>query len=904
MSNKQIGSRWYKFDFHTHTPASSDYKKPEETETDWLKALMTEEIDCVAIADHVSGEWVNRLKATYAALDPSEEWYRPICLFPACEITVSTGQSRVHILAIFDPDCNSAKISAILGQCGITEGHGDAEATCATASIDDVIDIVHSADGIAIPAHIDRAKGLLHEVKKTNQEIKRWLKKLEAAEFIDLKFLDNVNPELAEDCSHLAKIQGSDAHECARLGKRSSWIKMSQPSIHGLRLALHDHSFCVENCSDDPNSIPDLYLKSLKIEKMQHCGRRPGKPAIFNLHPLFNAVIGGRGSGKSTFIESLRLALGRENEVSDLEQIREEVQSFIEGVTNERTEICVDLQRREESFQSVWKRSCPPYINKFDGESWVADNGKPEDRFHVSLYSQKQINALASNTNSLLEIIDRSNEVNYSAWKYRFETKLNSFLGLCRDVRQLQARLDNRGTLESQRDDLNSDIESFEKGGHKDIFNAYQLYSLEKQKVESSANVESFIATIDSMLSEEFLELSLTKNDEEKSDYISELEDIQTTFKNDLSAIKAQLESLKESVTKAKKKREEAIRKSSWFTKGIDISEQYERVVQEYADKGEELNPQQYEAWLSQRNEINAQLAELDRVEEDLSRKIGQRNVMLKRLYALRRQLQRKRQKFIEKVIGDNRYVKMKLSPFSNKNNAEDQFRMHIGVPNRFDTSIYQDDQENSLLYKLLSNDLDFKDVVNETGRIKQAIVSLASGKETANYRIDTRLKGTLTQSFAQQPEVFDRLMAWWPDDQLIVEYAKDIKKGKFENIEKGSAGQKAAAILAFLLSHGDNPIIVDQPEDDLDNALIYQLIVSQIHENKKRRQIIIVTHNPNIVVNGDAEFINVLQFHGGQVQVLTAGGLCEQPIREQVCNIMEGGATAFDKRYNRLRAI
>ncbi len=134
--------------------------------------------------------------------------------------------------------------------------------------------------------------------------------------------------------------------------------------------------------------------------------------------------------------------------------------------------------------------------------------------------------------------------------------------------------------------------------------------------------------------------------------------------------------------------------------------------------------------------------------------------------------------------------------------------------------------------------------------------------------------------------------------------YHKDIERARFENIEKGSAGQKAAAILAFLLSHGNNPIIVDQPEDDLDNALIYQLIVSQIHENKKRRQIIMVTHNPNIVVNGDAEYVNVLHFHAGQVQVLKAGGLGEQEIRDHVCDIMEGGAAAFDKRYNRLRLI
>jgi hypothetical protein len=225
MNHSQFGSRWYKFDFHTHTPASSDYKRKGESETEWLKALMVEKIDCVAITDHVSGDWIDQLKATYAGLDQTAEWYRPLHLFPGCEITVSTGQTRVHILAIFSPSCNSAKIAAVLGQCGITEGHGDAEATCATKSVDNVISIVKNAGGTAIPAHIDGPKGLLNGIKNTNHEIESWLKKIEAAEFIDLSFLVAVTPELSKAAEHLAKLQGSDAHECSRLGK----------GIHGLK---------------------------------------------------------------------------------------------------------------------------------------------------------------------------------------------------------------------------------------------------------------------------------------------------------------------------------------------------------------------------------------------------------------------------------------------------------------------------------------------------------------------------------------------------------------------------------------------------------------------------------------------------------------------------------------------
>ena len=80
------------------------------------------------------------------------------------------------------------------------------------------------------------------------------------------------------------------------------------------------------------------------------------------------------------------------------------------------------------------------------------------------------------------------------------------------------------------------------------------------------------------------------------------------------------------------------------------------------------------------------------------------------------------------------------------------------------------------------------------------------------------------------------------------------------QRIEQGSPGQKTAALLAFILSYGDEPLLLDQPEDDLDNELIYDLIVQQLRKTKGKRQVIVVTHNANIVVNGDAEMVFPLE--------------------------------------------
>ena len=93
----------------------------------------------------------------------------------------------------------------------------------------------------------------------------------------------------------------------------------------------------------------------------------------------------------------------------------------------------------------------------------------------------------------------------------------------------------------------------------------------------------------------------------------------------------------------------------------------------------------------------------------------------------------------------------------------------------------------------------------------------------------------------------------------------------------------------------------MDQPEDDLDNHLIYDLIVRQVRETKQHRQVIVVTHNPNIVVNGDAELVVALDVRGGQTRTIVQGGLQEQRVRDEICRVMEGGREAFELRYRRI---
>lgn len=149
-------------------------------------------------------------------------------------------------------------------------------------------------------------------------------------------------------------------------------------------------------------------------------------------------------------------------------------------------------------------------------------------------------------------------------------------------------------------------------------------------------------------------------------------------------------------------------------------------------------------------------------------------------------------------------------------------------------------------------------------------------------------------------PERLDRLALYHPKDAVRVRF-RDKAVGGMKSIRQGSPGQQTAALLAFVLGYGSEPIILDQPEDDLDNTIIYDVLIRRLREIKPQRQVIIVTHNPNIVVLGDAEYVISLEARKGQSHINCHGGLQEQEVRDEICRVMEGGREAFESRYRRI---
>ena len=114
------------------------------------------------------------------------------------------------------------------------------------------------------------------------------------------------------------------------------------------------------------------------------------------------------------------------------------------------------------------------------------------------------------------------------------------------------------------------------------------------------------------------------------------------------------------------------------------------------------------------------------------------------------------------------------------------------------------------------------------------------------------------------------------------------------------STGQKCTAILNLLLSGRDDPLIIDQPEDHLDNAFIADRIVHDLRNLKTKRQFIFATHNANIPVFGDAELIAVLYSDKDGGKVIEIGAIDKLEVRERAAEILEGGKAAFEMRRHK----
>ena len=910
---KWNGSRWWKCDFHSHTPASDDYGRcsdqtalKQRTPKEWLLDYMRAGMDCVAITDHNTGAWVDRVKTAHSELEAERpDGFRPIHIFPGVEISVNGG---VHLLAILGFDKATSDIDSLLGAVGFTRTKGSSDAVT-TKSFKDVVDAIVSAGGIAIPAHADKDNGLFQITRTTLQQ---------ALECEELFAMELLNASFAKPQSYLdrklnwTEVLGSDAHHPSGSsgqrypGSHFTWVKMGSPCIEGMKMALLDGPLSIRRSdqgSEDPNQHAPLALESIEISKARYLGRSQSFEIGFN--PWLNALIGGRGTGKSTMVEFLRIAMRREGELPDALQAEFEKYGRVYpdradgGLLTDDAAIRAIYRKNGSRFRVQWNPAgeLAPIEQEVDG-SWRSAEGEIRQRFPVRIYSQKQIFQLAKTPLALLGVVDDAPEVDHHSWSERWNEEQSRFLSVRAKAREIESGLAEEPRLRGELDDVKRKLAIFEQAGHADILKAFQRRSRQKREVETWEEGWTGAGERLRKVAKEIVPdlLDNTSFDPDSAED-AELLEHAANARDSLENIRKEVESLSSEVDKSLATWRKTKDAAGW-------KQSVERAVQAYQELRDKLaregagDPAAYGELVQRRQSIEQRLKALDERKKQIEGLKKQAGECLQRLQEIRRELTECRRQFLNQVLSSNQYVRIQVVPYGARETVEGEFRQLLQREDRgFEKDIGSPGGE-GLLSELYNNSGGVDDIEQSLANIKEKLRKLASGQYDEGTAADRRFA---THIAKLSPESIDRIDLWFPEDSLDVQYSTTGDGQNFRSIQEGSPGQKTAALLAFLLSYGEEPLILDQPEDDLDNHLIYDLIVTQLREVKLHRQVIVVTHNANIVVNGDAELVVALAVRGGETQKECEGSLQDRPVRQTICTVMEGGRKAFEQRYRRI---
>lgn len=868
------GARWWKFDFHTHTPASTDFTKEYEVKPrTWLKAFMDKNIDCVAITDHNSGWWIDKLKIALEELKQEKpSWYRDLYLFPGVEIS---AHGNVHILAIFGSDKSTDDINGFVDTVGYTGEKGDSDAVT-DITVTKIVDSISAKGGIAIPAHADEDRGLLREVE--GQTLKQSLvnENIYAMELRNVQF---EKPGLYE-ALHVqwTEVVGSDTHfYTGDASGTFTWIKMEDPSIDGLKLALIDGDGSVNrNMEKNPNELPDFFIKEFVIDQAKYVGR--SKPLECQFSPFLNTIIGGRGSGKSTLMEFMRLVLRRNKDLPPT--IEQEIQRFFEvageGPLIKDSRLSLSYLKRGVLYRLNWApmENERASIEVLDNGDWVPCQGDVQSLFPVRIYSQKQIYEIARKPSALLDIVDEASEVDSRAINLQRTNLVTQYKQIEFKQTELWLHISQEEKLVGQVNDLSRQIAEIEKSGHETILRNYgkrQRQLSELNSVESKwAEMAEQIANVrDGIAPSQF-------NEQHFADHADISSDLNISNEK-WNVINGKLDELASEARSIIDSWENEKNTAIWMQELMDDVKSYESLSTELTQAG--IDPSRHRLLLTQQKALQKELKRVHENRSAYDKLETEKEGIYKRIKQNRRELSEKRRKFLTQVLTDDQDVNIEVNVFGEPwEDVETEIRKILQCPAYFERD-----------FEALKDSY-LKDGDNRISNLKKTIQAIRNGEKPAVHATFARHLKSLPE------ESLHDLKLWFPKDELKITF------GRYrQHIEQGSPGQKNAALLAFILSYGKEPLLLDQPEDDLDNELIYDLIVKQLRESKSNRQIIVITHNANIVVNGDAEMALPLHVISRETRVRADSSVQAKEVRDAVCEILEGGQRAFEQRYRRI---
>lgn len=920
---KFSGTRWHKCDLHLHTIASDCFEDKTVTAEAWIEKAITEGLNCVAITDHNTGAGIDAI--IEAAKDTN------LTIFPGVEITCDT--SKIHLLVLFDVDKTSTNVEDFLLICDIKRENFGKQDAHTSKSILEISKIAYDYGCLIIPAHIDSYSGL-ESMSYDNLQKFFKLEYINAVQIVHKEFLDptlivNSNNEVKTifdtyyrndiDYSTISKWQSpvkiaienkkalltfsdnphsdtSPQHGLWGIGKNYSWIKMDEkPTLESLRQAFLLPNLRVKNSfesMDIPYATPDLWIKSISIDKTEITNNT--SPFHVDFSPQLTTVIGGRGSGKSSILRFLRGAFSK-NIDSSLSGIIEDQTNFYKNKDRNGKGVLIDDSvidiifirngiEHKVNVLNVQNHKATIYKYNTEISDWeLVSEEHFIEFFEFEHYSQKQIYEIAQKPNSLRERIDEAIE-EINELKHQKDILDREYLSKSAQIRTIQEEISGKGKLQTELKDIADQIELYKKSTIADLLKERGRF-VENKKVIQEFNdnlklrEESLSGFIEGF---EIPQLSIEKFDDSHKENMLELNSLITNSYNDAQK---QLLDLEKNIKQSKEDFISKLKISDWNTAFKEHNVKFEAEKERLESKG--LSDIENFEKLTQDKDIKEKtLASVVQKEVKLADELVRKTNLHEQYISKLEEISAIRKVFVTEILADEK-VKIIINSFRNKDDFESSIRTII----QRDHGFY--------------DDIDKLKAICFNGRVKEKMNDFRSLiKRLRNDETEDGISGHFNNVIKGLNDAqIDKLMLLMPEDEIEVKY-KPTASSPFKSLSTASAGQKTTAILTFILSFGKTPLILDQPEDDLDNRLVYDLIVDRLKVAKEKRQIIIVTHNANIPVNGDAEYIISMDSESKYLKILTDGSVDNKEVKKEICDVMEGSETAFDMRAKRYKQI
>ncbi len=891
-----------------------------------MARLKEQGVEVIALADHHTAAWLPDMRAAGSRAG--------VTVFPGVEVTTGSGSDGAHLVLIGDLGKTEQDIEILLSSvCGF-DGRDNPkfnparkkEPAPSPRSIADILTALPEG-WLAFAPHVLGSKGLaspetakgsirwkaLHHDRLSAIDVGR------AGDDKDLRdqeiagFNHNFRSRNRSDfpcLDRLAFISTSDAYCLEKLGSRFTWIRMSEPSLEGLRQAFLDHEARIICDHDerlgrlaDPNKADHAWIESVSL------GGRLGNsatPLSITFDPRLNVVIGGRGAGKSTVVAALRQLYGS---VEDLPgSLRDEAEDFTSRIFESADLRSVHhLPISGERQETRWSSAAGSITNRSGAETATS--------FPIRLFAQKELyeriksdpqDPYAASRN-LLALIDDAVAAEGHGSPAEFDNERSAAENQCehavRTRQLLQAALAQRPELAARAAELRRQITAL------DDADLRQRRDRNARLMRERADLEAQATGLEQTL------LKLRQHAEDlliervNSPAIAEAEP--STAKDHERSLQRIRSELQDDVLAAINRADSALKAAETARREGPWAEEVRRAVLDDADCQAQLtalgvDPERY---LKLRDDLAAAekaLADFDSMQQEQEERLADEKNAWAALTALHDTRARRRMHLVRGIESRSATLRFELAPYQDWVGWVARTRELLNL--RSDGYIEDVRAVGRWLWSQTPSELAL--------RLQIWRAALIDADQDSRRHLEQTLTGPKKSWWERlwrfDPAVRLRLATLVAGDVITMRFLKNgghpDEDRDWQDVSHGSPGQRGAAMLSFVLHQGNEPLILDQPEDDLDTSLISQLIVTELRKSRWVRQLIVITHNANIPVLGDAEEIIVMEARNGslaikQTQALQHVGPIEiEEVRKDIQEVMEGGVAAFimrEKRYD-----